>query len=200
MRYTLYIILISITLLGCKKKEVQTYYISDYLKHYSIFQFGSYWIFKNETTSMIDSSFIKSPPFFHFYQNYQTDPIMQICDIEYGGNFILGSQITYGNYYLSLKPGPGGSCLRDPFQPGWFEYNGYNELLKDVQAYDTLIINNIIFTNVLCTQILQFHTQKRDTSYYTFYFCKSVGLIKYNKRLYNSNDSTWSLLRFHVIQ
>jgi len=63
---------------SCSKKNVETIYIPEYLKQYGVFQVGSYWVFKNELTGIIDSSFIVSPPYIYFNQiSVLSEPAIQ---------------------------------------------------------------------------------------------------------------------------
>jgi hypothetical protein len=71
-------------------------------------------------------------------------------------------------------------------------------IYKELNVYDSLIINNVTYYNVLNTQY-KYPTYKGDTALMIFYLAKSIGLIKYYQKLFNQ-DTTWSLLRYHIIQ
>ena len=184
---------------GCTKKKVETIYIPEYLKQYAVFQIGSFWVFKNEKTGEIDSSFIASPPYFSFYQNYPSDPRIQECYIDYGGTFISSGKLGYIGYSIGFKIGTDGTCLKyKAFKPGSVVYDGSMEIYKELGIYDSLVINNVVYYHVLNTQY-QYPKNNGDTDYLTFYLEKSIGLIKFNYN-YLHQDTTWSLLRYHVIQ
>jgi hypothetical protein len=185
---------------GCTKKEGQTYYLSDYIKQFSVFQVGSYWVYKNENTGEIDSSFIKSSPSFSIYQSGYSDPKIQECFIDYGGPFISSGHLGNLGYQIGfMNIGINGACLKSkPFQPGSSIYDGSEGTYKELSIYDSLIVNDVVYHQVLNTQD-QYPKNNGDTDYMNYYLVKSIGLIKF-KYHYHNQDTYWSLLRYHVVQ
>lgn len=53
---------------GCKKKETY-YYVSNENKAWTLFNEGSYWIYRNDSTLVLDSTVVASPPEFNFLSN-----------------------------------------------------------------------------------------------------------------------------------
>jgi len=56
----IYWAIVVLVLLAACKKELTFYGISDEMKEYFVFQKGSYWIYKDDSTGVIDSTYIKS--------------------------------------------------------------------------------------------------------------------------------------------
>ena len=148
---------------------------------------------------MLDSNFISVPPKFSFWANYSPNPTVQVCDILYGGTLIQGSELTIGLYTISFKSGNGGNCLKNKiFQPGYIDQEDQNHTYKEVNSFDSLIVNNVKYFNVICTQS-QFVGYNGEKPLLTFYLGKYVGLIKYDQKIGDA-DTTWSLVRYNVIQ
>ncbi len=185
---------------SCSKKNVETIYIPEYLKQYGVFQVGSYWVFKNELTGIIDSSFIVSPPYFYFYQSSDlSEPAIQECDERYEGTFLGVSNLIPDDYSIGFKSGTEGNCLKNKtFQPGYIFQEDQFDSYKEINSFDSLIVNNVKYYNVLNTQY-ESESYKGDSILLTFYLVKSIGLIKYDQRI-GDQDTTWSLLRYHIIQ
>jgi hypothetical protein len=74
--------------------------------------------------------------------------------------------------------------------------SGSSDFFKLVEKIDTMFINSNRFTNVV-------HTRSTSTYYDNlqndYYYVKNIGLVKFSIKT-NSFDSTWSLMRWHVIQ
>jgi hypothetical protein len=167
---------------------------------------GSYWIFKNDTSTRIDSCYIPKSPTFTFNQYGTDEPIYQDCSIQYGGPFLDTAEVQEGRYYLGFKnsmyPNIGNcyNCLLDiPFQPGLsFNTNLYWEKLKYLQQFDTLQINNITYYNVLNTQYSIYYPNYGFSAYYYYYFAKSIGVIKIMVYPPQGFPTTWNLIRYHI--
>jgi hypothetical protein len=57
------IILLILILSGCKDKQHVDYYpVPDALKKACLFQKGSYWVYRNDSTGLIDCTYVKSNP------------------------------------------------------------------------------------------------------------------------------------------
>ena len=85
------LILFSILITSCKKKQaVVTDYIPSELKEYALFQPGSFWIYKNENTGKIDSTYIsKKPEFDNYSASYDNNTITELCQVFYSLKQIL---------------------------------------------------------------------------------------------------------------
>jgi hypothetical protein len=186
---------------GCKKQKSTTYYVDNEIKEWVLFQKDSYWIYVNEKTQKQDSAYIKMIP-----REAVSLPWQESADCfeayyyEVTNSFFLdvGIQRDYDQSVAKLTsffPTEG------PF-PGLTSIILTNPLIDTtknpalIQIIDTMVINNNIFTNVL-------HT-RNTSNYYNhlqndYYFAKNIGLVRYSIKT-NSFDSTWSLMRYHVIQ
>lgn len=199
-------ILILFTFFSCKKKEVQTIYISDFLKEYTVFPLGSYWIFKNDTSTIIDSCYLLKSPTFSFKQYGADEPTYENCNIAYGGPFLTKAIIEKGRYYIGFKntmfPNTGNfnNCLMDvPFQTGLtFNTDQYWEKLKYVSHFDTLQVNNTTFYDVICTRYSIFYHYFGFSAYFYYYFAKSIGVIKITWYNPQGPPSTWNLIRYYI--
>lgn len=194
-----FLILNLIFLQGCHKKEPSTVYIPEQLKVYSVFQVGSFWIYKNETTGEIDSTIIQVSPQFSYIQISGDGPIFEKCVINFDSPLISSSYTYLDEYWITLKNGLPSICLRSTsFQPGYiYAYNQFS-YFKNISYSDSLIINDNVFYNVMNT-LYKTITLNLDTITYTFYLAKSVGLVKLNIKI-NNNDTTWSLIKHHAVQ
>ncbi|MDP4281720.1 MAG: hypothetical protein Q8867_06165 [Bacteroidota bacterium] len=200
-----YIITIIVIILGfnisCKKEKSYTYYISQELKTYAVFQPGSYWVYKNELTGVLDSSYINIPPGYTYTHlgEHLSDPIWESCNTLYCGNFIYSSYVDQDKYAIDFYSW-GSTCLMsNKFKPGFLYEIQSNMYFKDVDEIDSLVINNNKYYHVLNTQYLSKSIFDGDSIIYSYYLVKSLGLIKISKKVHNI-DTSWSLLRYHVVQ
>ena len=181
-------------LIGCSKKSGYNEYIPEQLKQYSVFQKGSYWVYLNEATGAIDSSYLSKPPFY-LYNDPVNDPPQnryETCDIYFGGNFLSHSFTRTSDYTIIFNNGKGSICLYDNFQPGYTQRS-----FKNLNYFDSLVVNNKTYYHVMNTQYKSWN-HPGDTTIYTYYLAKSTGLIKFSLNI-NHQDTTWSILRYHVI-
>ncbi len=183
--------------LGCKK-QTTTYYIQDSFKPWTLFQKSSYWIYLNEKRNSPDSAFIENQPFSYFTPPSPATLQYEVINYTYSNCFINDAAIIAGRsspYYALVDFFSSSHVL----SAGMLDNtsNKASESCWLVERIDTLIINNNIFTNVL-------HT--RDTNNYPpslcvkdYYFVKNIGLIKFSIKT-PKYDTTWSLVRWNVIQ
>jgi hypothetical protein len=194
------LLLIFLIFSGCNKNKAHDEYIPDQLKQYSVFQMGSYWVFKNESTGAIDSSYLLKPPVY-LYDDPVNDPpqnLNETCEIYYGGTFLLSSWVSPDQYLVNFKNGYGGFCLYSNFKPGYTVGDYAGGLFKNLGFLDSLVINDQTFHQVMKTQY-QSLTFDLDTITQTYYLAESVGIIRVQLRK-NQIDTTWSLVRYHVVQ
>ncbi len=193
----LFIILIS----GCKKFTPTYYYIDNSFKAWTVFQIGSYWVYLNENSQLPDSTYISAKP-----DSGYNPPVSQDADhYEF-----ISYQVTNGFYQVAeiCKEQSDSYLLLGGFYPRGFWFYVLNSYMTTgptsispyslyvVERLDTLRLNNNLFTNII-------HT--RDTDYYEgswkhdYYFAKNIGLVKFSVKT-SAFDSTWSLMRWHVIE
>jgi hypothetical protein len=195
----IFILITSIMIGGCKKKK-ETHYIPSYIKQYSFFQIGSYWIYKNNKTAFIDSCFITNSPNVTFHDlTGMNNEIWETFNIQYNHSLIYESWYMFDQYHIGLHSnfdviGMSGSSLTLGYT---YKVSGLDsKIFTNLFIFDTLILNGTKHFNVLNTKYSEI-SNTNDTSKYFFYFEKYVGLIKivhYDR----GKDTTWSLIRYHV--
>lgn len=186
-------------LIGCNKENKNYDYIPEQIKQYSVFQLGSYWVYKNEATGKLDSSYLAVSPYIS-YSHIYSDPQLRIeekYDISFGGEFLNTASIRPSQYSIGFKHNYGSVCIYDNINPSYSLTSDYYSSFKNLNLFDSMVVNNEIYHQVLNTQYKSW-THNGDTSIWTYYFAKSVGLIKVTMGK-NHQDTTWSLLRYHVI-
>jgi hypothetical protein len=189
---------------GCTKKRSTTFYIPEQIKEYSVFQVGSYWIFKNEITGIDDSIYILYQPR-HGYWNIsgmEGGAIWEFYNVVYGGSLFQEAMVYPSEYDMIFKHGiiseESCPCLMSAsFHPGFTDAN-IPYLFKNLEYFDSLGINNNIFYQVLHTQWKCTHSQG-DTTIVDYLIAKSAGIIKLSQHD-NKHDTTWTLLRYHILQ
>jgi hypothetical protein len=193
-----------VILSACSKKTDPTLYIPDQFKKYSLFQVGSYWIFKNEKSLSVDSSYVSSTPVMQYRQfdNNGTESTLEFCEIYYKGKFIKHCNISAFNDMMWLLDSYASDCLISGcFYPGFIYNETSYSTFKTIEYIDSLNINNKLFRSIIHTQ----HTDifsNNDTVIYNYYLVTGIGLIKFE--LFNSHanraDTIWTLLKYHIVQ
>ena len=185
---------------GCKKNAASTYYIPQQFKDYGIFKIGSYWLYIDDSTGQIDSSYMKytPEPILSLEYGQGTNTTWETCTIDYGGYFFNGTYLNPYQYDINCYTMGGSTCLRfDCFKKGYFFTNYDNTTLKTISLDDSLEVNGQKFHHVINTQFQSF--VKGDSIKFTYYLVKSIGLIKFNS-VRNQKITSWSLVRWHAIQ
>jgi hypothetical protein len=185
---------------GCKKNDSYTTYdIPPLLKEYMSFKEGSYWIYKNEVTGTLDSCYVTGMvDFFFFDPGVKADPHNETIRIVFKSSFLQSCEVVTDHADLAFTS-QGGTCLHASLLPATYFYDPSNAYYC-FGLTDSVIVNNHEFFNVVSTQ----YSEKafgiyNDTIILQFQLAKSIGLIKYRQQL-DSFDTTWSLLRYHVVQ
>jgi len=193
------LLLFSLSITECKKKQVVTEYIPGELKEYALFQPGSFWIYKNENTGTFDSTYISEKPEFTYYSESSYDnTITEICHIFYNGPFIQTTYLDPYTYTMGFIRYGFEAIQSNSFVPGRiFQLDGATTL-KYFPLVDSMTLSNKTFHNVFVTQ-WQYITSQGDTFRNTSYFVKKIGLIKFNHKEPNA-DTTWHLINYHTLQ
>ena len=187
-----------VSISSCKKDEKQYLDVDQSFREWVLFRKGSYWIYLNERSMKKDSSYLTNEPSFgylppdpdinkHYQQIYYQleNSFIKTVEIDRGINesmlafdhsFPVGIFVTLFDGYTN------GTSMGT-------EYNCYY-----IEKIDTMIINSNVFTNLIHTKVVI-----PNTLQYDYYFMKNVGWVKYSIKT-NTIDTTWSLLRYHVIQ
>ena len=171
---------------------------------YSVFQAGSYWVFKNEISGMDDSIYIINSPG-HSYWNIsgmEGGQIWEFYNVVYAGSLFQDALVYPSEYDMVFRNGfyyeeqiP---CLMAAsFQPGYIQEDILYSF-KNLGYFDSLEINNKMFYNVIHTQ-WQKTPNSGDTTTADYFIAKSIGFIKLSLKE-NKHDTTWTLLSYHVYQ
>ncbi len=197
-------IVLGLLFFSCKK-DPDFYPVSDEFKPWFLFQQGSYWIFRNDSTLDLDSVYIKSPPAYYRYPGDEGYPVREAISIKYQSSFfefidVLSS--TSGSDFLSIyiynsKVLPG-LISNFPIKGEYKSTSGSATVLfENLMYYPDYILNFTHYKDVCQTRWT--YTEQPLIKTFNFYFAKNIGLIKVAG---NWNDTTrsWSLLRYHVVQ
>jgi hypothetical protein len=179
-------------LLSCNK-EAEKYHVPESFKEWALFQSGSYWIYLNENSGKIDSSFIYSGPSTWFYEPAGDGKLYEIISYHISGigEFRLGAK-TDQSILLIQGIFPGGTYVLTSLVTSDLS-NLVSPTCWVVKRYDSLTVNDQLFFEVIHTR----DTFSNSTNDY--YIAKKTGLIKF--AIKNSHgDSAWSLVRYHVVQ
>jgi hypothetical protein len=218
-----FLLLCTICFCGCKKdtsndsSTEHTYYISGAFKPWVIYKPGSYWIYLNEKTGEQDSTFVKSiSSGIQATDGYKSSPTedhewvsMSLSGKLFSSFFVEATSaypdLVSDNANLTITPSsPGIGVVSFSYYlleyPGFDIYRSQEEIynIGVKQVYPTETINGNSFNNVynLCHEWL---TSIGDSLVTEAHLVKDVGIIKF--RIYREPyDTTWSLLRYKVIQ
>jgi len=204
-KYFIYLIFtfIFIQFCGCNKKP-EICHIPQNLKDYTIFQKGSFWIYKNETSTLTDSTFVESITPYLQSGSDKGDPDIETCTIIFNSEIISKTVIYPDGVGIVLFDGFRSPYLYSTFQPGYHDYsnnqpgNPYPSYFKNLNYFDSLVVNNKKYYNIMNTQFYQIKAYN-DTVTLTYYIAKFIGLIKINKKV-NAQNTTWSLIRSKTVR
>jgi hypothetical protein len=194
------------------------------LTAYSYFKTGTYWIYKDSATAILDSVYVPYDTSYSYYQNNR---------VQAAGNYMYYDTRTYSyldNHYCYLRISMGyyglsdghlvgverttnlgtsylmsnefiiGQAIYHPSSPGVITCQGFN---------DSININGISYNKVV-----HFHDTKNasELTYTTtygycnpttdFYIAKNIGIVRKRIRDYQFNtvNRTWNLVRYHINQ
>lgn len=193
------IFFLSLIAVSCKKKQ-DHYLIANEFKQWTVFHKASYWIYKNEKTNLIDSTYLPNDPEFWQFSisEVPTDALtlnfnssfLNIWSVEGGpeGHSELRIMDTY-NETRALST----ELIENPKY-----YIGTDHSYGVVDVFPYLVINNTNFENVYHSRYAILNTSN-DSVIKDYYFAKNIGLVKYEKRI-GQNDTVWSLLRYKIFQ
>lgn len=199
---------------GCSKKS-KTYYISDTTKEYFSYQKGSYWIYSNDSTSVLDSTTIKT--YLDFINGTYEDKERQLIVINFNSSFLSSFTLGYactGPDEVSVASRENDTSIyvimgNPVYNPDLFSSTqiiGPNCLSLygiDLKHLPSMKVNNIQYIDVIKSRV--FSIDSSSSVYYylnrEMFFAKNVGIIKFIEvdKLRHLKRS-WSLLRHKSIQ
>ena len=201
-------------LMGCKKTPYHQEYslgplysIPGEMKEWTMFKPGSYWIYKNETTSELDSSAYKYGPY------YEEIPCYNCPVYQHMWYFVASSVFVkfylYGgadsNAYLELSTRYNGTnniinyhtLMHPDSSSNSSDYWGTYQCLG---KFENFVLNGNTFTNVIGTRLViktSFYDETTNTT--ESWFARNIGLIKFRHQS-EKGDTTWSLVKWHTVQ
>ena len=191
MKKLLFILLALFTLIGCRNDQHQsggtsTYKIDTALLSQA-FKSGSYWIYKNDSTSKLDCTYIsqaftdylyngghgwvdEAECFEMFYNVYTTNTLSS----SFWQRMIGGTIYQNPNLYFNQ------GFVGGPIIYSWDTTKNY---------FPSLQVGNNIFYKVQKTKI--------DST--QWYSAKSIGIVK-KIMPYSINQGTWNLIRWKIVK
>jgi hypothetical protein len=203
------LVLLLFMIASCHKdnpdNQTRYFYLSESLNPYK-FKTGSFWIFQNDTTAILDSILVTStehdfywlPPPIHG-QSGDKHEYYKINLKSFATLHIYNDYLT--NYYIKRD---GGGDYGENGQPIFMTNSDTGSVfngMKIIAKFPIMTINGNTFTNVIETKITASQQYQpifvNDT--YLFY-TESIGLIKQVADIGNGNFESWSIKRWTVIK
>jgi hypothetical protein len=204
-RFGLFLLLLT-QVSSCHKDDESHYiYVDNTLKQCLLFQKGSYWIYLNEENQTLDSSYITIQPLTEW--NSITEMISYSVSNSFiqkvllvGASDLESNSDSFADIVMSYPSEGYYMALTSAYTLGNSTSNWLSAYCHFVEQIDTLFLNNNKFVNVIHTRASVNNRCPYYENYLNdYYFAKNIGLVKYSIQG-NSFDSTWSLVRWHVIQ
>jgi len=199
------IMILAIVMIASCKKEGHHYSISQEFKDYFLFQKGSFWIYKNDSTNSIDCTYMATPPSFEIYKtgdHQKSDPTVEQYQVPFTSGIFKGFEMVsktdshdYLLFYINPDPDAYGMIDQLIYDRNYYfepRPQGYFKVLPLIPSYD---LNTNTFYQVINTRFI--NTSELDT--FNFYFAKNIGLIKISG-YWESKNQSWSVLRYHIDQ
>jgi hypothetical protein len=215
---TLLILITMIFLSSCKKEQTDFYIPGDF-KAWSCYKTGSYWVYLNEKTGKQDCTWVKSDT--NYIQiGYRDDDQDPIQYFEVFQTFLSGDLYTSyytgasgsdnnGNGYTTIQLVPrefeGINYSPGQLQNPKFSRNVYRETIENygvAAVYQEETVNSNSFSNVYDIRHEWFSQNLHnygDSLIACIHLVKNIGIIKLRKYKEGA-DTTWSLLRWKVVQ
>jgi len=195
------VLFLSLFLISCNRNGTH-YPVTDEFKKWTLFGEGSYWIYRNDSTMLIDSVFLAQHPLLTIFNEDEayTDSYENIY-LKYNSDFLVDAYISSypggaNDFAIRFYGGGGVPVLLSYAQlNSIIDYgSGISFVLKE-HLHDYVMEGNT-FNEVQHT----FYTRvspKNDS--FDFIMAKNVGLIKVYGT-WNDTVRSWTLLRYHAVQ
>jgi len=205
------ILLALIILPSCKKKQ-EFHYLSEEFKKNCLFTVGSYWIYKNDSTGLIDSTFISISPEMGYYIPNEVS-VWETATISCSSSIIRKFFMMAGFFKLFIYD----TNINCTPWVGYIE-NTYNMFIYYMECpsfsylkprwnvyiksfYPEYFFNQHTYYNVQFTRTIPDYQVILNDSL-DVYYSKGTGIVRFIH--YNVNGSgdteSWSLLRYRVVQ
>lgn len=196
-----------LVLTSCKKEDnppdITYYYLPSTLTPY-MFNAYTYWVYENDSTSVLDSIIVTSTKQGFFTQPPTHPGTPSYTQIEYY-KVNLHSYFTNTDYVDFLFSGlitRNGDESPNFGQPVLLAQYAKGSKTFGAQVWDkidTLSINGIMFHNIEVMKIIANEQHQGVFTYDTYlYYQDSIGLIKKITDQGDGNFDSWSLKRWHI--
>lgn len=178
--------------------------LSDEIKQFKV-KMGSYWIFENDSSGVLDSVIVvgidsnwvwTSPP---VHGNSGTKS--EYYKINYKSCL---SNVFYNDYLINMIiKRNGGGIYGEMGQPIYWANASVGESFNglEVVAKNISLTLNTTFDNVSKMKINKANQYQNEFSYDTYlYFSNTVGVIKKENVIGANNIEAWSLKRSHIVK
>lgn len=193
VRSALLFIIISVIFISCKKEDVTHLKVSQEFRHWTVFEKGSYWIFKNDSTQAMDSVYIIQGP-----DSYETMPDQNVSReyvyTTYSSGILKTSEInvqekSYEYFICKINNDIVFPliAINGDF-PSFMVQNPnteYTYISRDTVYY----VGSIRYVDVIHTR---YKYQDID---YNFWLARDIGFIKI---LSSDSAFSWSLQRYQT--
>lgn len=195
------VIFLFISLSCTKERSYDHYRISDDFRKWVDFKDGSYWVYINENSGLIDSCYIIYKGAFTQTEYQDVGYVYDVIDIilsrsTFFHEIYIQAEANFNWAAIGLTKGVGDYGLRNDIKKGQRIVIGKGTY-EVVDVLDSMQINNYYFRNVIHTRSA--NPWKIDSIIHEYFFSKGIGLIRLHQTLLHT-DSTWNLLRWKTIQ
>lgn len=172
-----------IILTNCNKDVVSHHYIPQLFKDVGAFNKNSYWVYHNEKTLALDSTYVISDP--QVYSIIDGSSIYDFINVPFDGHFFIQESLQETEVGLLSRIEQG--SVINVFSDGTI-----------VEKLDSMEVNNSKFINVYHTRQSSL-TSQSDSITFDIYIVPHIGIIKLSKKLLET-DTTFSIVRWRVFQ
>lgn len=212
------LVFLLISISSCKK-ELPHYPISDDMKQFFAYQKGSYWIYQNDSTMMLDSTYV------WLYQsadhdNFYSGKTREIITMYFKSQFLSDFEIWYfcpGPNCLTIasKILPSNDTLQQEIQgpiayfAGWepnttvFSQKCLSGCVFTFSHISKETIDNYVFYEIIRSRMISIDSSALNPYFYfrEIHFARNIGIIKYVEIIkYLDIYRSFSIKRFKVIQ
>ena len=186
---------------SCEKEHHSYYYLTDYAKTYGAFNIGSYWIYQQDSSILIDSIYVIDLKHTNWARPIDSDgDILHFesltCNLASSINSLsthhikVDSELSRINYHLynwdATAQNTEGNLVKIPDQD-W----------STVMYHDSININGNLYLKVY--EIENHFYTPYDYKRLNAFVVSGVGLLKWSMLKNDSTIESWSLLRSRVV-
>jgi hypothetical protein len=216
----IFLICVLVGFVSCKK-DTPYYKISDSMKQYFLYQKGSYWIYQNDSTNTIDSTYVDNissgtqgigDDGRHLYSfdwitiNYKSK-FLQNFKIAYfctGPNSLQIAEIysDLDSSLMNLSDGPTAFIGNSELNTLTYS-NCLGNAVFIYKVIPSITVNDLNYSNIIYTKLKSIDSSSSNPEFYSreIYFAKNIGIIKYLETYrYFNKQRFWSLKTYKVIQ